>query len=279
MLNNIIFKAHVPYGTGIGNSLKGFISGLTINENTKIECNPNYMLGNFETILDKKYILNKEDINNCIIEPFSSCRWLILKSEENIQKDFPYEYSDYNNVDLNNNKYKHMFTSKVTIDHNYDRALINDIVFNRFINVINNIKFTETIYSEIKNYEIDYENSLGISVRTWKGKHEHNINRKYNFDEYKSAILNILDSNKHINTIVFSIDNENEEDKYLKLFNNFENIKIINYKNINVNHLQHAMIKILLLSKCKFFICNRISTFSELVFWFGNCKQKVTPLF
>jgi SpoVK/Ycf46/Vps4 family AAA+-type ATPase len=63
------FKVHIPFGAGIGNTLKGFISGLTVNPNTKIECNPNYILGNFDTILDQKYILTEIDKQNNIIEP------------------------------------------------------------------------------------------------------------------------------------------------------------------------------------------------------------------
>lgn len=281
-MNNIVFKVHVPNGAGIGNTLKGFISGLTINNNTKIECNANYILGNFDSILDSKYILNRQDANNFIIEPFSSCRWLILKEEESLQKDLPYEYSNYNDVDLNNKKYKHLFTSKVTIDHYYNRALIADTVFERFMKVIKTIQFTDIIYDEINKYNIQFKNTLGISVRTWKASHEYNINRNYNFDEYKNAIINVLKNNTIIDTLVISLDNDSVENQYTDLIKNINsNIKLIIYKETEhpINHLQYVMIKVLLLSKCGFFICNRISTFSELVFWFSECRQIVIPLF
>lgn len=32
----VLFKVHIPFGAGIGNTLKGFISGLSINPNTKL---------------------------------------------------------------------------------------------------------------------------------------------------------------------------------------------------------------------------------------------------
>jgi hypothetical protein len=80
-MENVLFKVHIPYGAGIGNTIKGFISGLTVNSNTKLECNKNYILGNFDTVLNEKYIFNENDKQKYIVEPFSSCRWLILKSE------------------------------------------------------------------------------------------------------------------------------------------------------------------------------------------------------
>jgi hypothetical protein len=271
-----IFKVHVPNGAGIGNTLKGFISGLTVNPNTKIECNPRYILGNFDTVLDEKYILTEIDKQTNVIEPFSSCRWLILKKEEDIQRDLPYEYSNYNAVDLNNPKYTHIFTPKVTIDHYYDRTLIHDDVYFRFMKVIQSIVFKPIIYNEINKYNIDFEKTLGISVRTWTASHEYNINRKYSFEIYKNAINDVLAKNPSINTIVLSLDNEIVESEYRELLKNYPNIII--YRETNVNHLQYVIIKMLLLSKCGYFICNRISTFSELVFWFSECKQKVIPL-
>ena len=275
-MDNILFKVHIPNGAGVGNTLKGFISGLTVNTNTKIECNTKYILGNFDTVLDEKYIFSEVDKHTYLVEPFSSCRWLILKKEEHIQKDLPYEYSNYNSVDLNNPKYRHIFTPKVTIDHYYDRTLIHDDVYFRFMKVIKSIVFKPDIYNELNKYSIDFEKTLGISIRTWTASHEFNINRKYSFEIYKNAINDVLKKNQSINTIVLSLDNEIVESQYLDLLKNYPNIII--YRETNVNHLQYVIIKMLLLSKCGYFICNRISTFSELVFWFSECKQKVIPL-
>jgi hypothetical protein len=283
LFENILFKVHVPNEAGIGNTLKGFISGLTINKNTKIECNNYSMLGNFVTVLDEKYILTQDDYNKYIIEPFSTCRWLILKEEELIQKDLPYEYSNYNEVDLNNNKYKHIFTPKVTIDHYYDKSLINEKVYNRFINVIKGLTFKKIIYDEVEmflqKYNIRFSNSLGISVRTWKSPHEYNINRIYNSDIYKNEIHKNINNN--INFIFISVDNNNVEQEYIDFCKvNYPNIPVVLYNKPHyINYLQYCIIKMLLLSKCGIFICNRISTFSELVFWFSECKQVVKPLF
>jgi hypothetical protein len=278
-MENVLFKVHIPHGAGIGNTLKGFISGLTVNSNTKLECNKNYILGNFDTVLNEKYIFNENDKQKYIVEPFSSCRWLILKSEEHIQKDLPYEFSNYNSVDLNNPKYTHLFTPKITIDHYYNKNLIHDDVYFRFMKVIKSLLFHPIIYNEVNNYNINFETTLGISIRTWTASHEYNIRRKYSFEIYKNAIIDVLSKNKMIDTIILSLDNEIVEPQYLSLLQQFPNINIIIYRENNINHLQYVIIKMLLLSKSKFFICNRISTFSELVFWFSECKQTVIPLF
>jgi hypothetical protein len=142
--------------------------------------------------------------------------------------------------------------------------------------VIQSLVFKPIIYNEINKYNIDFEKTLGISVRTWTASHEYNINRKYSFEIYKNAINDVLAKNPSINTIVLSLDNEIVESEYRELLKNYPNIII--YRETNVNHLQYVIIKMLLLSKCGYFICNRISTFSELVFWFSECKQKVIPL-
>ena len=140
------------------------------------------------------------------------------------------------------------------------------------------IKFKPIIYQELNKYNIDFNTSLGISVRTWKASHEYNINRKYSFDIYKNAINLALEQNPSIKTVVLSLDNEAVEPEYMELLNSYARLNVIIYRETNINHLQYVIIKMLLLSKCGYFICNRISTFSELVFWFSECKQKVNSL-
>jgi hypothetical protein len=44
---------------GIGNVLKGFITASGISNNVVIECNPTYMYGNYDTILDDRHIFNE----------------------------------------------------------------------------------------------------------------------------------------------------------------------------------------------------------------------------
>jgi len=50
-------------------------------------------------------------------------------------------------------------------------------------------------------------------------------------------------------------------------------------KSDSMNDIQYAIIKALTLSHCNYFIGNRISTFSELVFWFSKFHTKVYTVF
>lgn len=46
--------------TGIGNSLKSFISGLSISDDTKIVDNPGSALGNFRSVLEGGFIFDND---------------------------------------------------------------------------------------------------------------------------------------------------------------------------------------------------------------------------
>ena len=123
------------------------------------------------------------------------------------------------------------------------------------------------------------DKTLAISVRTWKAAHEENINREYSFDIYVNEIMSILDKNKNITNVIFSIDNHDYEQDYINFFESMNINYYILKKNERLNDLQFAVIKMLLLSKCDYLIANRVSTFTELIFWFSMCKIKVYPLF
>jgi len=50
----------VRHAVGIGNILKGFITWLSLDENTKVKDNKTYKLGDYSSILHSKHILNEE---------------------------------------------------------------------------------------------------------------------------------------------------------------------------------------------------------------------------
>jgi hypothetical protein len=258
---------------GIGNVLKAFISALSIHDNVVIECNNEYMYGKYNTILDDKHIYKGETD----IEYFYTCRLLILREEENIQQNIPNEnwYTDgCQNYHLN-----HYFSFNCLIDWNYDSNKLCSRVKNRILNSMNKIMFTSCVYDEMNNSNIDFNQSLAISVRTWRAKHENNIDRLYDFDTYKNKIISIIDE-KQIKNIVFSIDNDSYIEPYILLFHEYQNINVFYIKQKEtMNEIQFAIHKVLLLSKCNYLIANRLSTFSELIFWFSECNIIVYPLF
>ena len=258
-------------GCGIGNVIKGFISFLSINENTKMLYNNNYIFGDYQNIFHSKHIINDEDPS--YVKCFS-WRFLILKEEEELQKHLINELTDFALVEGINKQFN-LFSTKVAIDSYYNRALICDKVYDRIMRGINRIQWHETIITELQKLTDKLKMpALGISVRTWEACHEKGVTnyRKYDFNKYKNAINKIINENS-IKSIYISYDNHKVENDYKNILNNYD---IITYeKNDNITLLQYTIIKMLLLSKCNFFVCSRISTFSELVFWFNGCNQEV----
>jgi hypothetical protein len=269
---------------GIGNVLKGFISALSIHNDVVIECNHEYIYGKYDTILDKKYIydhhIHQPHLNNKIKLQFYTCRLLVLLSEEDDQENIYNEFQYTNGC--GNGELNRYFSFKKLIDWNYDSSKICDKIKSRIINVIKNIEFSPIIMENVNRFIEENnicENTVGVSVRTWKGCHENNINREYSFDVYRNKILGVLDENNFKNKIIFSFDNHNVENEYVNLCQQF-GIKYITIKKpCNMNDLQYALYKIIILSKCRVCVANRISTFSELIFWFSECKIRMYPLF
>ena len=264
----VINKVHVD---GIGNVIKGFISAYSVNENTTIECNPNFSLALYDTVLDEKQIYKGGPR-----ERFGTCRLLILKNEEEIQQHIPSEF--YLMERCNNPNLDPIFSDKVAIDWNYDRTKICEPVRERFLRTIDRIKILPFIYEKANEYisQIIPKTTLGISVRTWKAKHETNIDRAYSPDVYKHAITNAINGMTHV---LLSVDNDEYIDEYVTFLSKFPVSVVIFRQSETENYTQHSFVKVIALSKCKRFIGNRISTFSELVFWFSGCNIEVTPLF
>lgn len=265
---------------GLGNSLKGFISLLSVFDNVKLECNDNYIYGRFNKILTDKFIYNGDTNDTNTIIKTGSWRWLIQLSEVNIQPLLKNEFS-WIDCDIKNDEFLNKYFSiNNHIDCYYEPSLIAESIRERILKTINKLEYVPEIKTNILEYsnKINFDNSLGISVRTWKASHETNINRSYSFDEYKNAIKNVISEN-NIDNVIISIDNDEYLDNYINLFSSLNINCTILQNNNNLDDIQFVLIKILILSKCNYLIGNRISTFTELVFWFSNLNIKVTTVF
>lgn len=264
---------------GIGNVFKGFISALSIHDNVVIECNQNYILGQYNTILEDTFIYTSEKSNKTdqTNEYFYTCRLLVLREEEPYQDNILNEFQHTNgcgNANLN-----HLFSFQILIDWNYDPSKICDQIKERIFNTIDKIRFKPDIIDAVEKIQdlMTFNKTLGISVRTWTASHEKNINRKYDFNTYKMAIEKAIET-QDIDTIILSFDNHYVEPAFLEFLKTYENLQIFVLQKGEYNELQSAIIKILVLSKCSHLIANRISTFSELIFWFSKCKIQVWPM-
>jgi hypothetical protein len=279
-MNNITFiiNDYNKQRLGIGNILKCLISALSINDDTIIQTYNDYIYGNYDTILDDKFIYNEKN-NYKQLERVYTCRLLIHKNEEDLQEDLINEEWWLNG--LENPKFHHLFSFSKRIDWYYDTNKIHPIIKIRIFNTIDKIQFKpvilqerDTIYDSFKN-----DTTLGLSIRTWKASHEQDINRAYSFETYVAKINEVLDKHPNINKIVISIDNSDYINEYIEYFKSKNLSCLILNKNEHINDIQYAIIKVLILAKCNYFIGNRISTFSELVFWFSKHQTQVYTVF
>ena len=258
---------------GIGNVLKSYINALSIDSNSVIESNLNNYYGDYSLILDEKHLMIPNDQR----EEFIHCwKFLLLKNETKDQKHLK---SEFGLCESDNIFCKVFFNRKISIDLHYKKSLISDTIFNRIQNVISKIKFKDIIYKEVNKVKLPLK-TLGISVRTWKSKHEKNVNRKYKKKDYFKALDKILSKTK-ISNVFLSYDNPDVELDYIKYLKGkgIDKKNIVIYKNSSIQPMQEAIINMLILSSCKYYLCNRISTFSELVFWFGKCDMKVHTIY
>lgn len=253
---------------GIGNVMKGFLSAKSVNPNTVIECNPEYSLGRYDTVLDPSHIYAggpREDVY--------TCRLLVLRSEEDDQETLVNEFP-YTNGCGNDRLNAHFSMSRL-IDWTYDPSKICERVRTRILRTIDDVRFQPQILARVAELRSQVRGrALGVSVRTWTAAHEHNVHRPYSFETYKAAILPHLAS---VSTVVLSVDNEAVLPEYLALLDSVH--VVVLRKQDDENETQHAFVKMLTLAACEACVANRISTFSELVFWFSRCKCAITPLF
>lgn len=263
---------------GIGNVLKCFINGLCITNNCVIECNPTYVYGNYDTILDKTQVYTEENKQNSNLLYIYTCRLLVFRDEEDEQQNIYNEFQHTNGI--GNDKLNSLFSFTKLIDWNYESEKIIPRIKTRVFDAINRIKFNPYIINEVINFAINNidDKTIAISIRTWRSNHENNIDRKYSFEVYEKQILETI-NNYNINNIIISIDNIDYINEYIELFDKLKIKHHILRKQNYQNELQFAIYKMLILSKCNFLIGNRISTFTELIYWFSLCKIKVFTVF
>jgi hypothetical protein len=258
---------------GIGNIIKCLISALSVNPDTVIQCYPDYQYGAFDTILDDRFIFKGQGAKE--LEKVYTCRLLVLRHEEEYQQDITSE--EWYLGGLENPRFHYLFSFTKRIDWNYDASLVDDHVKHRVFRVMDNIRFTDVVYHEVNRIasQLDGLRTLGVSVRTWKASHEHNIDRPYEFGWYCEMMERALKEKPDTTTVVLSIDNVTFLEPYLEWCRARRLHVLVLDKLSDWNDIQYAIIKVLVLARCATFIGNRKSTFTELVFWFGKCASQV----
>jgi hypothetical protein len=247
--------------------MNSLISGLAIDPDTKVTCNPYYSLGRYDTVLHSRHIYQGGEAI-----PFGTFRLLVLKEEESDQIHTRTEFRDIQTMGYP------QFSTTVAIDMNYDPNRLSEKIKSRILRTIHSIEFLPCISEWVQENTrfVNPDTTLGITVRTWKAAHERDINRPYSFDVYRSAIEKALTS--EITDVILSVDNPDYNKEYITLLSKFPVSIHVLHKSPEQNETQYAFVKMLTLSKCAKVIGSRMSTFTELIFWFGDCKPKMIPV-
>jgi hypothetical protein len=266
---------------GIGNILKCLITTLSINDDVKIVCAPDYIYGQYDTILDERFIFNPNQHTTKEMVRVYTCRFLLLYYEEAIQNDLPNEEVTLDPI--HPGLFHWYFSKTKRIDWYYDPSLVHPHVRQRIFESIDKIKWKPIVMETVDQWHQAFSSSvaLGLSIRTWTASHENNIHRPYSFEVYQQTIARVIEEHPEIQTFVLSVDQPNYMPEYVTyLSKTYPSRSLVILSHLpHLNGIQYAITKAFTLSRCSYFIGNRISTFSELVYWFGRCKPIVYPVF
>jgi glycosyltransferase involved in cell wall biosynthesis len=266
--------------SGLCNVLKSLVTALSIGEANILPRFDAHFDANYAEILDDSLICHGREE---FATSFVTARWLLLKEEEDEQKDLVNDAKSLgDHPNIRDKSIAHLFTTK-TIDWFYDRSLICDRVFNRIMKGIHKIKWKQEVLSEVNKITSQFVYpTLTIQIRTWRHRFDpanifeinDGVKRDYNFQKYKDAIDVFLPK---CSTIFLTSDNDavlSDYKEYLKDYN------VITYTQPNsVTQMQYSAATMLIGSQADMLVCSRLSTFAECMWWFGGCKADVIPVF
>jgi len=272
----------VEVRSGLCNVLKSFATALSIG---KANVLPNLHIhfdADYREILDDSLICHGP---HELGASFISARLLILKSEEKDQTDLINDAKVLgSHPDIVNKKLAPLFSTH-TIDWFYDRKLICDKVYNRIQSGIQKIKWRPEVSAEVNRVSKEFEGpTLAVQIRTWSHPFDppnctsirDGVVRDYNFETYKKAIDKFIPKAK---TVFLTADREDVLKEYVNHLSKYD-IKIVTYAQpIGVTQMQYSAATMLAASKCSMVVGSRLSTFLECIWWFGECRANVIPVF
>jgi len=259
---------------GIGNVMKGYISALSVNPHSLIDCDPEYRLGRYGAALSPRHIYEAGQWPGVRLEPFYTCRLLVLKEEEEEQ---PWLGSDYNcrPFTTGNPALDGFYSQDTVIDWNYDSVRVAEVVRTRIDRVVRSISFLPEVHALVdERMSALPRKVLGVSIRTWKAPHEQNVRRAYDAEVYKRAIEARLPL---VESVVISVDSPEELAVYKAwLEEKGKAFRVLEWS--GEDPTREAFAKMLCLARCEYVIGARLSTFLELVFWFSGRRAIIDAL-
>jgi len=263
---------------GLCNRLKSLLSAMRIAEHNgdtevKIDWPLTAAVGecHFTDLFDNKnMVIRRPDYPSDAIF-YNFWRFAILPSDP-----LPNNFSDGSGIRYNNTQkftgHTHLNKNGRSIDLEFDR-IPKEIKLD-YLKQLNKIKIKKSILQKVKDFSTKFNNNtISVQIRSW------------NDDPLKQKLFNIedfyeiMDSMKD-NDFFVTADTPEIISKIKARYGS----RIITRENYQetMGHRERgqkqgvidAIIDLLLLSKNKILIGTYISTFSEMSWWFSNCKQK-----
>ncbi len=165
-----------------------------------------------------------------------------------------------------------------TIDFLYEKT--PQYFIDKYLKQIEKLKINPEITNIVDEFSLDWDNMIGVHVRTWPGVDRSNWHSNHLFEEEIEKLPKDMK--------IFLCSDNSEVISYFKT--KYQS-RIITYDqklhkvhpsswsdSVNFNDFQlvvDGFIDNLLLSKCDIIIGTWVSSFSEVAWWFGRCKSKV----
>lgn len=163
------------------------------------------------------------------------------------------------------------------IDLEYER--IPPKVRKAIIPYVNSLIPIQEIRTQIKQFMSKYavEKMVGLHIRRTEFLLNADGRGQVSSDDLFSKEIQSILSHNPKTKFFLATDSKKTEEKYLEAFKDC--MVVFPYKNWDKStkeSTQHALIDLLLLSKTSRILGTYLSTFTEMAWWFGGCKPKVT---
>jgi len=142
-----------------------------------------------------------------------------------------------------------------------------------YLNVISKFTINDSILDNV-NIQINAP-FMAVHIRTWKNITGSPDRYKHYLDVI-SDYIDIINISEY-NNILICTDNLEESSYVIDSLNTDKNIMFYKY-NSNLNKLQNDFSELLLMSKASKIVGSVNSTFTELAWWYSNCKSEIVIL-
>jgi len=266
---------HIHLDGGLGNRIKGLLSGLRISDRLNEPFSVNWvnnihMLCSYDQLFDIKlnsYITKNDKV-------YASWRFVVFEDE------LPADYKPINNLLRRMSWIGSENTLLITslrwlpdvsvrfIDFEYDNIPITVIA--AYVPYFNKLRASEAVTKLLIDSGLNPDiNTLGVHIRRGDTIIEH-------FKNYNTLDKYIVEIDKHSGNIFLCTDDELTQQQLKKRYGNrLTCYEKISYDRMSILGNQQGLVDMLLLSKCGNILGSPLSTFTECAWWFGGCKANI----